>query len=333
MRSPYATLSRFIRFGNEAGFDSSALELFRYQYYSNEPYRRLCDASDKTPHTVSKALDIPAAPARAFRLFDLTCEPLESCVAVFHTSGTTAATAGKHWLNVEALTLYELSLTSHYRLIFPEVQPIWALMPAPAEAPHSSLTHMLQTLSAVSFAGADLHDFSTRLQDAAAGGDPLTIFGTAFGFAELLQLGRCPLPFGSRIIETGGFKGRTKELSRSEFYGLLRDGFDVPDSCCFAEYGMCEMASQFYSLGEHGLLRGPHWTRSYVIDPATGTPAQVGAPGLIRHIDLANLNSVCCIQTQDRAIMDQTGAFRLLGRATDSELRGCSLTAEELWGS
>jgi hypothetical protein len=133
------------------------------------------------------------------------------------------------------------------------------------------------------------------------------------------------------VVETGGFKGRTTELDKREFYRMLRDAFGVPDRRCFSEYGMCEMASQFYSQGVGGALRGPAWVRTRCIDPATGCDAAAGSAGLLRHYDLANYNSVLSLQTQDKAVMEQDGSFRLVGRATEAELRGCSLTAEELW--
>ena len=147
----------------------------------------------------------------------------------------------------------------------------------------------------------------------------------------MLSLGSVQLPLGSRVIETGGFKGRYRELPRDEFYHLLRDGLSVADSHCFSEYGMCELTSQFYSQGEAGSFSGPRWIRTRCIDPITGRDAKSGSYGLLRHYDLTNLNSVGVLQTQDRAVIDDDGNFSLRGRAADAELRGCSLTAEELW--
>jgi hypothetical protein len=326
-----AEISQFVAGDSGKAFDSLICDLFAYQYDHNLPYRRLCEAVEKTPANVSSWTDIPAVPARAFVSYDLTCTPIEQAAAVFHSSGTTTGSSSKHWMSASSLKLYELSLKTFFKEICPQDYSIWAVMPSSEEAPRSSLSYMLQSLSASGFVTSDLLSFAYNLRDAASGGEPLTVFGTAFGFVELLDLMKFPLPAGSIVIETGGFKGRTREMTRADFYGLLRDGFEVSDSQCFSEYGMCEMASQFYSHGVQGKLYGPHWTRTIIIDPITGLEADIGLPGLARHFDLANFNSVTALQTQDLAVMDTDGGFRLIGRASDAELRGCSLTAEELW--
>jgi hypothetical protein len=327
----YEKLSSFIIDSSSWTFDDAALALFEYQYANNAPYKRLCDGVGRTPANTDTWTAIPAAPAQAFRIYDLTCVPTELCRAVFHSSGTTAAQSSRHWMSKDALELYELSLRTHYHSVFTFDYPIWAVMPSPSEAPHSSLSHMLGALSAQKFSGDDLNSIQHAISLNSTDGPPIALFGTAFGLVELLTLGANVPYVGSRVIETGGFKGRTKELSRTEFYALLREGFAIDDASCYSEYGMCEMASQFYSQGEHGMLKGPHWCRTQVIDPATGEEALAGHEGLLRHFDLANLNSVCALQTQDRGFADRYGSFRILGRATDAELRGCSLTAEELW--
>ena len=162
--------------------------------------------------------------------------------------------------------------------------------------------------------------------------EPVTLFGTAFAFVQLFD-GRNEtwrLPTGSIVVETGGFKGRTREVPRDDLYGLFGSRLGVPLERCFSEYGMSEMASQFYGQGLNPEKRGPHWVRTRTIDAETGTDTPPGAPGLLRHYDLANFNSVLALQTQDLGTRTAEG-FILHGRAPDAEVRGCSLTVEELW--
>ena len=327
---------RFIQDESTGDFGSLALELFGCQFARNAPFRRLCESVAATPDVIGDWRMIPAVPAIAFKAYDLSCAPLEQCPAVFHSSGTTQAQASKHWMNPDALAVYEASLSRGYENAIPATSEIWAVMPSAASASHSSLSHMLQTLGAREFAEDDLTGFSRRLNERALANPnkPLTLFGTAFGLAELMdRKTNSPLPASSIVIETGGFKGRTREIPRNEFYALIQSAFSVDESQCFSEYGMCEMASQFYSRGVGGALKGPHWVRTRCIDPLTNEDVAFNGIGLLRHYDLANLNSVFALQTQDLAILSADGGFRLQGRASQSELRGCSLTAEEMWSS
>ena len=132
------------------------------------------------------------------------------------------------------------------------------------------------------------------------------------------------------VIETGGFKGRSRDVPPDELYGLFGTRLGVPLSHCHSEYGMCEMASQFYGFEGDPIKRGPHWVRTRALDADTGGDVRPGKPGLLRHCDLANFNSVLALQTQDVGTLTD-GGFRLHGRAPDADLRGCSLTVEERW--
>lgn len=315
-----------------AVFESLALQLFARQYALVAPYRRLCDANGATPETVNRWQDIPAVPAAAFKAFDLSCVPLDATTAVFHSSGTTGAAASRHYFDTEGLSLYETSLRVGYREALPECPPkLWALMPNLEAAPNSSLSHMLGALGAERFywdADAALAGALTELTE------PVTLFGTAFAFVQLFDgtSENWRLPEGSVVIETGGFKGRSREVPRDELYGLFEVRLGVPLSQCHSEYGMSEMASQFYGHGPDPEKRGPHWVRTRTINPETGEDSRPGIPGLLRHYDLANWNSVLALQTQDSGTLAPAG-FTLHGRAPHAEVRGCSLTVEELWTS
>jgi hypothetical protein len=313
-------------------FDRLALALFTYQYAHNAPFRRLCDAEGTTPETVRRWQDVPAVPAQAFKRFELSCVPASATVATFHSSGTTGAQTSRHLLDQDALTLYEISLRRGFALAVPErPAALWALMSPPSAAPHSSLTHMLATLGAARYFWEDDAALASALRGAR---QPVLLFGTAFAFVQLFDgtdESWC-LPGGSMVIETGGFKGRTREVSREGLYGLFQSRLGVSPARCLSEYGMCEMASQFYGYGLEPVKRGPPWVRTRTIDPETGDDALPGQAGLLRHCDLANFNSVMTLQTQDLGTRTEDG-FILHGRTATADLRGCSLTVEELWTS
>jgi len=337
---------------DEATFQALALDLFAHQFRENILYQRFCLARSATPETVCRWQDIPAAPAEAFKRFDLTCVPIEETRVVFHSSGTTGQQAGRHYMDAGALTLYDtsLGLAFHHWVLPDKVSlPLWSLVASPEEAPHSSLSYMVGALMRRAsslphryfWKGGRLRveEFQQALQSL---GEPVIVFGTAFAFVHFLEAttARFVLPAGSRLVETGGFKGRSREVSRDELYTQLQERLGLPKSHLVSEYGMSEMASQFYDttlrealllLGESRQVRkaGPPWVRTQVIDPLTGQEAPIGQAGLLRHFDLANFNSVMAIQTEDmgRAV---EGGFELLGRAPHAQVRGCSLTAEEM---
>ena len=316
--------------GADAAFEALALALFARQYESCAPYRRLCDGSGRTPGGVHRWQDVPAVPAQAFKVYDLSCAPMFQAVAVFHSSGTTGAQTSRHFFDADALALYETSLRAGFGAAFPaRPRRLWALMPSPEAALHSSLSHMLGALDAERFFWDDDAALASALGEQS---EPVALFGTAFAFVQLFdgtdQEWR--LPAGSLVIETGGFKGRTREVPREELYALFESRLCAPVNNCHSEYGMSEMASQFYGRGLDPVKRGPHWVRTRAIDPETGEDAAPHTPGLLRHYDLANFNSVQALQTQDSGTLTPDG-FILHGRAPDAEVRGCSLTVEELW--
>ena len=169
---------------------------------------------------------------------------------------------------------------------------------------------------------------------------PYTVFGTAFAWVHFFDnvTENFALPEGCLILETGGFKGRSREVTRDELYAAFTERLGVPPENCGAEYGMSEMASQFYDaclstgIAENPPRKlAPPWLKTRVLDPLTGQDCAPGTPGLLAHYDLANLNSVMAIQTEDMGYAHPDGGIVLLGRAPGAILRGCSLTAEELF--
>ncbi len=359
-----AEINAFIthRGDDNDAFDAIARRLFAYQYKFNGPYRTYCGGLGVTPGTIDDWRGIPAVPAAAFKTVALTCAPETLCDpnqdgAIFHSSGTTRGDTSRHFVDAAAANLYRTSLqTGFERFVIPDVSlrrtaylPVYALMPPPEAAPHSSLSFMLGDLID-KYGGAFFYEadnWQERLADTLQGlSGPVTLFGTAFAWVHLfdwMDAKKHPafdLPPGSRVVETGGFKGRSREVSRDELYGLFTQRLGVPPAFCLSEYGMSEMASQFYdsNLADHvkGDARavrkiGPSWLRTRVIDPVTGDDAARGESGLLVHYDLANLNSVFAIQTEDWGYLHPDGdGFVLQGRAPGAVLRGCSLVAEEM---
>ena len=314
-------IAAFIQTGT-GEFDALALRLFAYQYAHNVPYQRFCNGRGQTPDSVTRWQDIPAAPAAAFKRFSLTCVPEEECVKVFHSSGTTGSETSRHFMSADALELYKVSLKAGYaHAIRNAPVGIVALMPSSEQAPHSSLSFMLETLGAA-FVTSEALQILPK---------PACYFGTAFAWVNFFDATNgqyFTLPEGSVVIETGGFKGRSREVERFEIYELFAQRLGADPMCCFSEYGMSELASQFYSQGANGPKLAPPWLKTRLLDPVTGTDAMPGQPGLLAHYDLANANSVLAIQTEDMGIWDTRGGFQLLGRAPGAVLRGCSLLAE-----
>jgi hypothetical protein len=310
---------RILAFINGAtdDFDALALEVFAFQYERNPIYRAYCDRQPPVKHWK----DIPAVPTSAFKDFAITCFPVEEAVAVFHTSGTTRDKAGKHYF--KTLELYEAAARPNFVKHLGNL-PALSLIPTD---PHSSLAYMVR----------EAQPFRTDVTE------PVIVLGTAFGFMNHFDAGtRAKFPPGSRAMETGGYKGRSREVPKRELHRLIRERLGIEH--VINEYGMTELSTQFYDERPGSDIKDvPHWSRVLIIDPTTGNEARPGergpsprrsgfghAGGLIRIFDLANLWSAMCIQTEDLGIGYEDGRFEVLGRAAGAEVRGCSLNAESL---
>jgi hypothetical protein len=268
-------------------------------------------------------------------------------VAVFHSSGTTGQRPSRHFHSLESLAVYEASLLRGFepqlRLKGVPSMKLMFLTPSPGEAPHSSLVHMFETIRRApwagggSFFGEVAADGGWRLRcdpllDALASREPVALLGTAFNFVHLLDHlaaggRRLELPCGSRLMETGGYKGRSRALPKEELHAALSTALGVPRSHIVCEFGMSELSSQAYdsdALKPARLFQFPPWARVQIISPETGREISEGEPGLIRVCDLANLASALVVQTEDLAIRHGEG-FELIGRATTAGPRGCSL--------
>lgn len=342
----------------EDRFAVLARELFAAQFETVPAYRALALRQGRTPANVTDWRDIPAVPTAAFKEFEFTSLPPDRRERVFHSSGTTQHKPGRVFHDAASLALYATAAQiwfqrhllpeaaqdagAHYRFVL--------LTPPAGRVPHSSLACMGKFVtdrfgdSQTRWFGEpgpdgawelDAAALRAELESNAAAQTPVCLFGTAFSFVHLLDHlaaagSTLRLPPGSRLMETGGYKGRSRAMPRLELHARLRCRLGVPDAYIVGEYGMCELASQAYDGVAGGTaprrFQFPPWARAVVVSPETGREVSEGEAGLLRVYDLANVRSVLALQTEDLAVR-RGGGFELLGRAAPAEARGCSLLA------
>ena len=343
---------------DDDAFDALALRAFRWQFEGNAAYRGFAAGRGVTPDTALSWTDLPAVPATAFKHLRLVSGDPGRVERVFRTSGTTGGHGRRGEHHVLRLALYRASALPNFEAhVLPDGArlPLVSLIPSPEQLPDSSLSAMMgfvaEALCPPGEAGwlveAEGRIREDALRDALAAaeadGRPVLLAGTAFALVHWMDAmarngWRFALPDGSRLLETGGFKGRAREVERSELYRALSDGLGLPARRIVNEYGMTELLSQFYEPvlregrgGDPAARRhvGPPWMRTRILDPVTLEPVPDGTPGLLQHVDLANLGSVCAVLTEDRGVRVEDG-FRVLGRVRGAEPRGCSRAMDEL---
>jgi hypothetical protein len=333
----------------DAEFDALACALFAMQFEHDEPYRRFCQRRGIAPRRVTCWKDIPPVPISAFKDATLSCVSPEACERIFMTSGTTRGDV-KGRNHHPTIAVWDQSMQRNFARRFMRGTarlPMLTLFPDEAELRNSSLARYL-SLATRSFgtegsrsyvsttSGLDVDGVCRALDAAVTRGDAVAVLGASYSFVHLLdELARrglrFALPDGSRLLDTGGYKGQARELPLDEFYEALCASFGVPRSQCINMYGMTELSSQFYDDGNArvpSVKSGPHWLRTRVVDPLTGREMPPGERGVLAHCDLANFNSATAILTEDVGVAVD-GGFLLLGRAEGAEAKGCSLAVQE----
>jgi|TARA_B110000879_G_scaffold68906_1_gene96409 hypothetical protein len=321
-------IAGFIASNQSEGFDELMLRLFTHQFEKCLPYRQFARSLGVEPTSITYWREIPAIPTSAFKLAN---HPLSSGATTFLTSGTTTEIKGAH--HFPSTTLYDLAALTHWKSRFPDL-PLSFLSPPPEENPSSSLVHMFeqlhQSLDPQNTSPFLLRNDQFHLAPLFQLNQPVILSGTALAFLHLLKSHQAiPLPKGSRLLETGGYKGTTHSLSKPNFYAELSTFFSVPDHDIHNEYGMTELSSQAYTNGADGTHRFPDWCRFQIICPETGKELSPGAIGYLQIHDLANLHSVAAIRTQDFASAHPDGSFTLLGRDPGALPRGCSRSIDD----
>ena len=333
---------------SESAFNGLALDLFAHQFENNKPFRQFSMRRERTPRTTKTWHEIPAEPISAFKELRLSCSEPHETPHTFMTSGTTMAAArGKS--HHSTLAGYDTSMKRNFKNRFMSTRDtirMGILFPDEEMMPNSSLAHYL-ALALRHFGapnskylwhqdGIDFASVLTEFENAEMTGEPYALLGATSSFVhltdEMRRLGKfVVLPVGSRILDTGGFKGQSREVELDDFYSQLSAHLGVPRRHCINMYGMTELSTQFYDWGNEtcpSVKSGPHWIRSRVINPLTGRDIPPGDIGVLVHCDLAHFNITTTILTEDLGIKTGTG-FILLGRADGSDAKGCSMVVEE----
>jgi acyl-protein synthetase LuxE len=324
-------------------FNQLALEVFEYQFQNCHAYQRYCQQLNRRPGTIDHWYDIPSVPTDVFREFDLcTFDPL-TAQFVFQTSGTTKERKGNHYY--KDMELYDESIRLHFMRgigLRNDMKITFRILtPSFNEVSTSSLFYMLQ--QAMDWYGESHSQFymsnnqmdymalQRDLADDILRDNPIALIGTAFAwvnFFDHFEGKTWQLPVGSVLMETGGLKGKTREISKKELYQLFKVRLGLMPEQCFSEYSMTELSSQCYSRPNSPILTSPQWMPTRIVDPETGLDVEVGKIGMVQFFDLANLETISAITTSDLAIKHSDG-FELTGRAPLSVLRGCSTLFEE----
>ncbi|WKL16254.1 long-chain fatty acid--CoA ligase [Comamonas testosteroni] len=333
-------------------FNQLALRLFAYQYECNAPFRSFCQRRGATLRNVRSWRDVPAVPIDAFKAMELRSEPPSPGERVFMTSGTTGRAArGRHFH--PQLDVYDLSMKRYFSRRFMqglERMPMGILFPDEQAMPNSSLAHYLALARSefgsaasryyLNSEGLDMPALCAALEESERSGQPFALLGASFSLVHVMDALRAQgrsfrLPAGSRVLDTGGYKGQSRELPLEQFYAELSQLLGVPRSLCINMYGMTELSTQFYDDGNAVLpsvKSGPHWIRSRLVEPITGRDVAAGERGILVHCDLANYNAVTTILTEDVGLWagpQEKDGFLLLGRAEGAAAKGCSLAVEE----
>ncbi len=318
---------RIFKIKNSDDFSKIALEVFHLQSSENQVYKKYLELLKTDIHSISRVEQIPFMPVSFFKN-QKVITGLSHPDTVFESSGTTGQIPSRHYIT--DLVLYEKSFLKCFKMFFgaPEQYCILALLPSYLERKNSSLVYMVDVLIKKTnhpLSGFFLHnqkELHQRLIEVEKIRQPVLLFGVSFALLDFAE--RYPMPLQTtRIIETGGMKGRREEITRAELHQKLTQAFGLKK--IHSEYGMTELLSQAYSMGD-GIFQTPTWMKVMVSDIYDPLEMSLeNSSGSINIIDLANLHSCSFIKTEDLGKLHQDGAFEILGRSDASELRGCNL--------
>jgi len=320
------TTNIFLNYSRE-DFLKKSLEIFRYQAKKNLVYKEYLERISCDINAVDRLEKIPFLPISFFKTLEVITERRDP-QKIFLSSRTTGNEPSKHF--VTDLNLYELAFRKGFKYFFGDIQDytILALLPSYLEQENSSLVYMVSDLinqTKKQESGFYLNNYDSlieKLKKLDASGEKTLLLGVTYALLDLLEMQHFHLK-NTIIMETGGMKGRRKELIKSELHDILKKGFDV--ASIYSEYGMTELLSQAYSMG-NARYETPPWMKIFireVEDPFTILP--LGKTGGINIIDLANINSCSFIATQDLGKQYSNEKFEILGRFDNSDIRGCNL--------
>lgn len=312
---------------NQKQFEKIALKVFRYQYENNVVYREFCDFLKVEKGTVKSIEQIPFLPIQFFKSH-VVLSSTNEIQQTFTSSGTTGMNTSKHL--VTDISLYEESYRNAFSEFYGDIEDyaILALLPSYLEREGSSLIYMVNDLikrSNNSNSGFYLHNYDdliAKLIELDASGQNVLLIGVTYALLDLIEKQKFELK-NTIIMETGGMKGQRKEMIREELHAILCNGFGVKN--IHSEYGMTELLSQAYSLG-NGIFECPNWMSVLIRDTEDALSyVDNEKTGGINVIDLANINSCSFIATQDLGKKHNNNSFEVLGRFDNSDIRGCNL--------
>ncbi|WP_375240460.1 acyl transferase [Polaribacter sp.] len=308
-------------------FNQVALEVFKHQFKNNRVYRSFCDLLYIHPSDISKVEEIPFLPIQFFKSKKVIAS-LDEVDTVFTSSGTTGSITSKHY--VTDVNLYKESYLKGFDYFYGNIEDytVLALLPNYLERTGSSLVFMVDDLIKKSkkpesgFYLNNLEELAKKLKELDAKGEKVLLIGVSFALLDLIDLHQFELN-NTIVMETGGMKGRRKELVREELHKILKSGFGVDE--IHSEYGMTELLSQGYSKG-NGIFNTPPWMQILTRDTEDALSINShGKNGGINVIDLANYNSCSFIATQDLGKVYTDNSFEIIGRFDNSDIRGCNL--------
>ena len=322
---------RIFQIKNHTDFIEAAIEIFEYQYLNNTVYQMFTNNLGKRRKSVDSLTGIPFLPVEFFRDHKIVTGNLPAEV-IFESSGTTGSDPGKHF--VKDLAIYQKSFLTAFNLFYgdPHQYAILALLPSYTGRKSSSLVYMADKLISGSgnpvsgFYQGNTSDLIKAIKRSKEEKLKILLLGVSFALLDLAEKQSIDLS-GEIVMETGGMKGRRKELTRTELHSILKEKFNV--SSIHSEYGMTELLSQAYSKG-NGIFYCPPWMKVLIRDPQDPLSFynETGRTGGINIIDLANINSCSFMATGDLGKLHDDGGFEVLGRFDSSDIRGCNLMVD-----
>ncbi len=326
-----ALTDRIFNLNGLTDFQNKALEVFRFQAENNQIYRDFIKFLNIDPSDVNRPEEIPFLPAAIFRSHKVISGP-DYTVMVFESSGTSGKMTSRHYITDPGI--YEMSFLKGFNLFYGDPADYFfaALLPSYTERENSSLIWMVNGLikrSRVPYSGfynKNISELFHNIEKSLAGNGKVILIGVSYALLDLAEKYNPDLS-GTVVMETGGMKGRRKEMTRQELHAVLRKGFNVEN--IHSEYGMTELLSQAYSKGD-GLFFCPPWMKILIRDPLDPLSLlqDYGKTGGINIIDLANINSCSFIATDDLGKLHPDDSFEVLGRFDSSDIRGCNLLIE-----
>ncbi|OBQ57293.1 acyl transferase [Tamlana sp. s12] len=312
---------------NAADFEDVALQVFNFQFKNNRVYRSFCDLLYIHPSEVTSIQQIPFLPIQFFKTRDILSSQ-SAIQTTFTSSGTTGNETSKH--HVTDLEVYNKSFTKGFEQFYGPIEDyvILGLLPSYLERQGSSLIYMVDAMIKISkhpesgFYLNNLEELKEALIKLDAEGKKVLLIGVSFALLDLVETYQFQLK-NTIIMETGGMKGKRKELIRNELHDILKSGFGVEN--IHSEYGMTELLSQAYSQGQ-GVFECPPWMKILTRDTEDALNIQPAEKaGGLNIIDMANINSCAFIATQDLGRVKTDGSFEVIGRFDNADIRGCNL--------